>query len=308
MLDHDERAAADAYRNGHVEEGDRLSSGMPAPRRALILDAAQDYILYRGGHSPDVAESIREQERALLVRRARIEAPSIEPPPPPAWAGPPDEGHLRKRLQVGAGARNGGSFTELAWRPGYHDLMDRPGGYVPGAMIESLSWRLRYDHDERRAYVRDLRLGEVLSVSPWDPWIRKPSWTMGTGLETAFELGRPAADSLVYEGHAGTGLSAEIAKTTVWGLVVAEGAAGSALREGWRVGGSLRAGAVSQLTGRWRALIEGGLSAQPFGDKTPNHRLRVGLNWAPQRDRALRAEFLLRGPHREGGLYAVLYH
>ncbi|PIR19609.1 MAG: hypothetical protein COV48_01045, partial [Elusimicrobia bacterium CG11_big_fil_rev_8_21_14_0_20_64_6] len=71
---------------------------------------------------------------------------------------------------------------------------------------------------------------------------------------------------------------------------------------------SLRAGAVSQLTGRWRALIEGGLSAQPFGDKTPNHRLRVGLNWAPQRDRALRAEFLLRGPHREGGLYAVLYH
>ena len=45
-----------------------------------------------------------------------------------------------------------------------------------------------------------------------------------------------------------------------------------------------------------------------FGDKTPNHRLRLGLNWAPRRDRALRAEFLLRGPHREGGLYAVLYH
>lgn len=308
LLSAGERPAADAYRNGRAEEGDRLSAGLPAERRALILDAAQDYILFKEGYSPDVPEAVRERERALLTRRAKIDAPSIEPSPP-SWAAPPDEGHLRKRLQVGAGARNGGSFTELAWRPGYHDLLDRPEGYVPGAQIESLSWRLRYDHDERRVYVRDLRLAEVLSVSPWDPWIRKPSWTMGTGLETAFELGKPAADSLVYEGHAGTGLAAELGpQASVWALVVAEGATGAALREGWRAGGSLRAGAVAQLTGRWRALLEGGLSAQPFGDKTPNHRLRLALNWAPKRDLAVRAEFLLRGPHREGGLYAVLYH
>lgn len=308
LLRAEERPAADAYRNGNPEEGDRLSAGFSPDRRALILDAAQDFILYKEGYSPDVAEAVREREKAILTRRSKIDAAPVEPPIP-AWAAPPDEGHLRKRLQVGAGARNGGSFTELAWRPGYHDLLDRPNGYVPGALIESLSWRLRYDHDERRAYVRDLRLGEVLSVSPWDPWIRKPSWTMGTGLETAFELGKRASDSLIYEGHLGTGLATELGpRASAWGLVVAEGAAGSALREGWRVGGSLRAGAVAQLSGRWRALLEGGLSAQPFGDTTPNHRLRLGVNWAPSRDRALRAEFLLRGPHREGGLYAVLYH
>lgn len=303
-----ERPAADAYRLGRPEEGDRLSAGFEPDRRALILDAAQDYILYKEGYSPDVSEVVREREKAILVRRSKIDSPPVEPPVP-SWAAPPDEGHLRKRLMVGAGGRNGGSFAELSWRPGYHDLLDRPNGYVPGASIEGLSWRLRYDHGERRAYVRDLRLGEVLSVSPWDPWIRKPSWTMGTGLETAFELGKPAADSLVYEGHFGTGLATELGpRASAWGLVVAEGAAGAALREGWRVGGSLCAGAVAQLTGRWRALLEGGLSAQPFGDKTPNHRLRLGVNWAPKRDRALRAEFLLRGPHREGGLYAVLYH
>lgn len=307
LLDRAERRAADAYRAGRAGEGDRLSAGFPPERRALVLDAAQDYILYKEGYSPDAASAVRERERLLLTRRAKLDAPSTEPPPP-SWAAPPDRGHLRRRLRVGAGARNGGSFTELAWRPGYHDLLDRPEGYVPGAAIEGLSWRLRYDHDERRLYVRDLRLVEVLSVAPWDAWMAKPSWTVGTGLDTAFELGRPAPDALVYEGHAGTGLAAEAAGVSVWSLAAAEGAAGPVLREGWRVGGSLKAGASASFGPRWRALLEGALSAQPFGDKTPNHRLRAGLNWAPSRDRALRAEFLLRGPHREGGLYAVLYH
>ena len=307
MLTRAERSAADAFRRGRAEDGDRLMAGAAPERRALILDAAQDYILYKEGYSPDAPDSVRAVERAILTRRAKLDVPAVEPPPP-SWAAPPDEGHLRHRLTAGAGARNGGSFIELGWRPGYHDLLDRPGGYVPGAAIEGFSWRLRYDRDEKHLYVRDLKVIEVLSVSPWDPWMRKPSWTVGTGLDTAFELGRPASESLVYEGHAGTGLAGEAGGATFWGLAVAEGAAGAVLRDGYRIGGSLRAGAAAQVSGRWRALLEGGLSAQAFGDKTPNHRLRLGLNWAPSRDRAMRAEFLLRGPHREGGLYAVFYH
>lgn len=303
-----ELRAADAFRLGRPLDGDRLMVDLPPDRQALILDAAQDFILYKEGYSPDAPGAVREVERSILTRRAKLAVPAVEPPPP-SWAAPPDEGHLRKRLQVGAGARNGGAFSEVAWRPGYHDLLDRSEGYVPGAQIEGLSWRLRYDRDERRLSVRDFRVIEVLSVSPWDPWMRKPSWTVGTGLDTAFELGRPAADSLVYEGHAGAGLAAEIgSRASGYAMAVAEGAAGAVLREGWRVGGSLRAGVVAQLTRRWRTILEGGLSAQPFGDKTPNHRLRLGLNWAPSRDWSLRGEFLLRGPHREGGLYAVLYH
>ncbi|UPT75823.1 MAG: DUF4105 domain-containing protein [Elusimicrobiota bacterium] len=303
-----ERRAADAYRRGRPEEGDRLAEGLAADRRALILDAAHDYVLYKESYSPDVDEKVRALERPILLRRAKLDAATVEPPPPP-WAAPPDEGHLRRRLHLGAGGRNGGSFVELAWRPGYHSLLDRQHGYVPGAEIESFSWRLRYDRDERRVYVRDLRVVDVLSVSPFDPWMRKPSWTVGTGLDTAFELGRPASQSLVYEGHVGSGLSAELgSRGSAWALAVGEGAAGAVLREGYRIGGSLKLGAAVQLAPRWRAVLDGGLSAQAFGDKTPNHRARVGVNWAPSRDRALRAEFLIRGPHREGGLYASLYH
>ena len=308
LMSRAERRAAEAYMKGRPEDGDRLSAGMTPERRALILDSAQDYILYKEGYSPDASEAVRERERPILTRRSKLDVAPVEPPPP-SWAAPPDEGHARRRLQAGGGFRNGGSFIELAWRPGYHDLLDRPAGFTPGSQIEGgPSWRLRYDTAERRAYVRELRLVEVLSVPPFDGWMRKPSWTVGTGLDTAFEKGRRASDSLVYEGHLGTGLSGEAGPAAAWALAVAEGAAGAVLRDGWRIGGSLRLGAAVDVSRRWRALLEGGLSAQAWGDKTPNHRLRAALNWAPSRDRALRAEFLLRGPHREGGLYAVLYH
>ena len=302
-----ERRAAEAYASGDAARGDALSAAMPSPRRALLLDSAQDYVLYKKGFSPDVSDDVRALERTILVRRSKVPEPPLELPAP-AWAAPPEEGHLRHRLVVGGGARNGGSFAELAWRPGFHDLLDRPRGFLPGAAIEGFSWRLRYDRDEKHVYVRDVRLVEILSVPAWDSWTRKPSWSAGTGLDTAYELGKPGYKSLVYEGHVGTGLSA-----APWGgalafaLAQAEGSVGSPLRDGYTAGGALRAGLAADF-GPVRAVVEGALSGRPLGDPTPNHRLRLGLNWAPCRDGALRAEALLRGPHREAGLYAVLYH
>jgi len=302
-----ERRAAEAYAAGRLDEGDRLSAGFPSARRALVLDSAGDYLLYKRGFAPDVPPEVRALERPILVRRAREPAPPLDPPAP-SWAAPPDEGHSRHRLAVGAGARNGGSFAELDWRVGYHDPLDRPRGYLPGAAIEALSARVRYDRDEKRAYVHDLRVIEILSAAPWDFWTRQPSWSAGTGLDTAYELGKPAYRALVYEGHTGAGLSAEPWDGAVaFGLLQVEGAVGSALRDGFTAGGAVRAGVTAPLARGVQLLLDGALSGRPFGDRTPNHRLRAGLNWAPARDVAVRAEGLLRGPRRELGLYATLY-
>ncbi|MFI5347225.1 MAG: DUF4105 domain-containing protein [Elusimicrobiota bacterium] len=302
-----ERRAAEAYAAGRPDEGDRRSAGLPSARRALILDSAEDYVLYKKGFSPDVSDEVRALERPILIRRARVpDAPADLAPP--SWAAPPEAGHRRHRQMIGEGARRGGSFTEIAWRPGYHDLLDASPGFSPGAAIEGFSFRLRYDRDERRLYARDARLLEILSASPWDSWTRKPSWSVGTGLDTAFELGKPASRSLTYEAHTGTGLSAEPwSGALVYVLAQAEAAVGSPLRDGYRAGGALRGGLAVDIAAHWRLLLDGALAAAASGDRTPNHRLRAGLNWAPKRDFAVRAEGLLRGPYREGGLYAVLY-
>ncbi len=184
-----EDRAAKAYADGRVDAGDALSAGFSPERRALVLDAAEDYILYKKGYAPDVPESVRALERPILVRRARVAAVTPEPPPP-SWAAPPEEGHLRHRLMVGEGFYNGGSFTELSWRPGYHDLLDRPHGYLPGAEIYGFSWRARYDKDQKHFYVRDLRLVEILSLAPYDSWTHSPSWSGWHGPRHGFRVGQ----------------------------------------------------------------------------------------------------------------------
>lgn len=307
LLTAGERRAAKAFADGRVQEGERLWPTDPA-RRALTLDAAQDLVLYRHGFSPEVSPEVRRVEREILVRRARLDEPPRDLAPP-WWAVPPEQGHLRRRLSVGGGARRGGGFAELAWRPGYHDWTDRPRGFVPGAAIHGFSATARYDGAARRAYLHDLRLVEILSATPFDSWTRKPAWAVGTGLDTAYEKGGDPSRALVYEGHFGTGLAAwPWEGGELFALAQLEGAAGAVLREGWRAGGALRGGAAANLGVHWRATLEGALAAHPFGDPAPNHRLGATLNWAPSRDRAVRARVLMRGPHREAGLYAILYH
>ncbi len=308
LLTRAERGAAWAYAKGRAEEGDGRTQGLAPERRALVLDAAHDYILYEGGFSPDVPAAVREKEHAILVRRGRLDAPTADLPRP-AWAFPPEAGHLRHRLNVGGGVERGAGFAELSWRPGLHDMLDRPAGFVPDNSIWGLGAAARYDGAAKRFYLRDLTLVDILSLTPWDAWTRKPSWAVQTGLDTAFEAGVPAPDALYYEGRAGTGLSARLpAGVLVSALGVGEFGAGAVFRTGARVGGGLRLGASTDLSRTLRLVLEGGLKGYVVGDPRPNHSLKAGLNWAPVRDRALRAVFLMQGHHREGSLNALVYY
>ena len=306
MLSPRERRAAWAYAAGRPEEGDRLSAGFPGPRTALTLDAAQDLILYRHGFRPDPPQAVRDLERPVLLRRGRV---AEDPPavPHPSWAFPPEDGHLRRRLTFGAGARRGGAFGELGWRPGLHGFADRSRGYLPGNAIESFSWRLRYDGPSERVYLKELRLIDIVSLTPFDGWTRKPSWMLSTGLDTAFEKERVPSDSMVYDGALATGLTLGTGDALLSVLASGEFAAGAVLRDGGRMGGGLRMVAAGD-SGPWRGILEGGLSGFFLGDRTPRHRLKAALNYSFSRDRALRAEFMMVGPHREAMLNAVLHH
>jgi hypothetical protein len=308
LLSRFERHAAELYMTGRAEQGDNITQSLDPTRKALILDSALDHVLYKKGFSPDVPTAVRELERNILVRRAKIDELPVELSAP-SWAIAPERGHLRHRFQTGFGARNGDVFSELAWRPGHHDLMDHPRGYLPGAAIEGFSWRVRYDFKRRQAYVRKAQLVDIVSVNPWDSWTRMPAWSAGTGLDTAFEKGQVPNRSLVYAGHMGSGISlAWGERALTYGLMEAHGSVGPVLRYGWRINGALRGGINILLARDVSMLMEGVLTATAWGDQAPNHHLRLGMNWALARDLALRGEGLLRGPHREAGLYAVLYH
>ncbi|TBR16865.1 DUF4105 domain-containing protein [bacterium] len=309
LLSTAERRAAWAYAAGRAEEGDARSAAFPEGRRALVLEAAHDLILYRYGFNPEVASSVRKLEHPLLVRRGRLQA-EAPAPAQPTWALPPDQAHRRKRLSVGAGAERGGAFAEASWRAGLHALEDAAPAYLPGNAIEGMSGRLRYDGPSESVYLRDLRAIDIVSLTPFDSWTRKPSWALGTGLDTAFSAGRAPAESLVYDGRGATGVSwgrPEGGPGVVGLLAGGEFAVGPVLRGGGRLGGILC------LVGAWdagplRAALRASLGGAVLGDRRPDHRLAASFDWSLSRDRSLRASYFMNGPHREARLNAVLFH
>lgn len=309
LLSRAERRAAWAYAGGRAEEGDSLAASFPPARRALVLESAHDLILYRHGFNPEIAASVRALERPILVRRGRLDA---ETPPParPSWARPPHEAHRRKRLGIGAGARRGGAFVEASWRPGLHALEDAAPAYLPGNAIEAFSARLRYDGPTDRPYVRDLRVIDIVSLTPFDSWTRKPSWVLSTGLDTAYHAGRGPADSLVYDGRLATGLTLgrpEGGRALLGLLAGGDFAVGPVLRDGGRLGGLL--GLLGAFdAGPLRAAVRASLGGSLVGDRRPDHRLAASFDWRLKRDRSLRASYFMNGPHREAQLNAVVFH
>jgi len=53
-----------------------------------------------------------------------------------------------------------------------------------------------------------LDLMDIVALSPWDDWARKPSWRFSTGVDQAKELGCNGPSCMYYDLGGGAGLSA----------------------------------------------------------------------------------------------------
>lgn len=152
--------------------------GLPEPRRAAVLDVAAEYLAYQKVDDPDRVERYNAQQRRLLVERAALGVASdSSPPTPPA---PPEHGHDTTRIGVGAGRAAGQWFGQLALRPALHDLLGDETGYTPNTHLEFMNTVLRYN---RAAGVTLNRLDviRIISLTPYDRLIAKPSWQISTG-------------------------------------------------------------------------------------------------------------------------------
>ncbi|MBI4425559.1 MAG: DUF4105 domain-containing protein [Elusimicrobia bacterium] len=235
-----------------------LSRLTPA-RQALVLDSAHDLLRYRIGFAPEQPPELKRAERRLLLRRGSLQLPSppLEGIPRPA---PPESGHASMRAGLGGGASTLGPFTDLHWRGALHDLADAEAGYVPDHELEMLDVRLRLDGRRRETYFETLDLVNLVSLSPLDPWVRRPSWRFATGADQARERGCAGWDCAYYYLRGGAGLAASTAllgRETWYLLAAADLGLGPVFERGWRGGGGLLGGLRVGLGPLGRALLEG---------------------------------------------------
>ena len=85
-----------------------------------------------------------------------------------------------------------------------------PAGYVNGSQLEMLHLRLRFENKGEHLFVEEATAIQVKSLSPWEPWIRKPSWQLKIHFNRARDLGKASVASGQFGLNGGSGVSVKV--------------------------------------------------------------------------------------------------
>ncbi len=283
---------------------------LPPKKQARLLDLAAEYLQYQTDYRKKNEDASRDVRHQILSARAAlgISSPPEKVPAPT----PPEEGHPSARISVGQSAGST-DFTEFNWRPGLHDLLDSPKGYLPNSELAMVNLDMRRDLKTGRAYLHNLDLVHILSLSPQEPLIHKPSWNFSFGLKTADELAPKDPWNANYFGlRAGGGTSFNM-PLVPWHqinyiLIDADAGAGQIFRNYYRLGGGGRIGTVADLTSKWRLRLEGFAFGYFLGDTRDDIGAKIESQYDLTKSVSLRAKAERNGPDKQAGLNFLIYY
>ena len=267
-------------------------------RQVAILDVASDYFLYKAATESDPA-LFEAHNTTVLLTRSQLSVPATPVSYRP-FSGPPDQGHNIIRAGVGIGWREREFFTEANFRLAFHDLLDPEYGYTPDAQIEALSIALRHYHRRDHTRLDRFTLLNITSLSPVDSLFLKPSWKLDTGLDTIQRKG--CRYCLAGRANGGLGLAAEsrwLTREVYFGFAEIVSEYGRAFDHGYRIGGGLSAGALVDITDRWKIAATTTYLGFPAGDKKPEWRVSAQQRLTLGRHLALRFDFNQRANRQD---------
>lgn len=179
-LDGDERQLAAAIGNGYVQVDDVEVQSLPPSSRAKVLDATYDYVRHQvqeEGWPRDFAAPLSHD--LLMARSELTDQPPLGSPREPEVRD--DQGHDTMRLGLAGGYTGDRHYAELSLRPAYHDLLDPPAGYRPGAQLQFLRLDSRLYSDNQEFQVEKLVGVEIRSLTPRNAFFSPLSWQVGFG-------------------------------------------------------------------------------------------------------------------------------
>jgi hypothetical protein len=121
-------------------------------------------------------------------------------------------------------------------------------------------------------------LVSITSLSPWDPWVRKPSWNLQTGIISAHDLDRDPEHSLYYQLTGGSGLSfkSEMLRPALfYGLATADLGVGQPFEDDYRIGGGINSGILLEAMPWWRIHFNASYIRYPMGERGEVVKLRL---------------------------------
>lgn len=273
-----------------VEEQLAIDAGAlalrPPESQARILDTAYALLQYRYNRAGGDRQAHAARSLQLLQARSKIASGDTLPViPVPAIA--PQDGHASGRLDLAYGELGDSRYTELAIRPAYHDLLDPPGGFAPGAQLNMFALRARH-YASGETQLESLRFVDILSLSPRDAFFKPLSWRFGFGLERQWLT--PELRPLLGNITAGAGLAYQpIDELLVYFMPQVQLLVGNNIPKGMTLGGGLQAGLVWYAGERWNLVLQGDAWRYPAKFDDTIITWRQSLNIALGRNGSLRA-------------------
>lgn len=179
-LNPEQRRLAAAIANGYVEVDDPAVTALDNRTRARVLDATYDYVRHQAEAESWPRDYAAPLSHDLLIARSRLDdKTTIEPASAPEVRD--DQGHDTFRAGVGAGYDSGRHFAGLSLRPAYHDLLDPPAGYRPGAQLQFGHLDARLYTDNQELQLEQFVGVEIRSLTGRDAFFKPLSWQVGFG-------------------------------------------------------------------------------------------------------------------------------
>jgi hypothetical protein len=255
-------------------------------QQGQALELAEDYLMLGmatpGKHAPETLKRAYD----LLTYRSRLAVPDQTPHVVTPTVRP-DQGHKTSRLEVGMGFNDGTLFTQLKYRPVYHDLLDPQAGYAQGTQLQFLNVDVRAVPDTAELQLEHLDLVDMASLTPWDEMLRPISWRATVGIETRHR--RKGQADLVGGFRGGLGLSKLLQRSVLAYTLVETSLEGDGSAPHYvDIGIGSVTGVFFDATERWRLGLEGQIRHYFVGTQTTDLNLALSQRLTITSDLAAR--------------------
>jgi hypothetical protein len=264
---------------------------LDAARKALVVDTAVDLVQHHKlAHRDTLSQDDKEFGQRLLVYRSQLGV-QTPPIPQPPLSSPPELGHGTSRLRLAAGVMEGiGGFFEFSY-PSFHDLLDPPEGFPPHSQLELLTPTVRYYSDIHRLDLDRFEAVRVVSLSPIDAFVKKPSWQVDVGYQTLWDVECRLCHWIKAE--AGTGAALQLGRddhNLAYALFNMEVGLAGAFDPDFRLSPGIMVGSIIQPYQLWRVHLSTSLYYPVLGGRSFYYRNFLRQHIAISRDLGLRLE------------------
>lgn len=197
----------------------------------------------------------------------------------------PDKRHSPGRIGIGFGCRSESCFSEINFRPVYHDVFDSHDKSFDDAHINLFNIIFRYNLKDHDINLHRFRILDIMSVPPGDLFITPLAWKMNFGVEKKMVSG--GKERLLTTFASGVGYSMSIGPAIAYALADIELNLNNTLPNDVAFGTGGSAGFLVSLTSWWK--IQGSIKGLIFvtGDNLRNIKSEVSQTFSISNNNSL---------------------